>query len=591
MPLSYLRRPLFLALAVYMLALAVLHARGFFEITVPRRQLGWRDDPNLRVEGLVVSPRREDLRGVKFVIADALAGGEPVGTKVLVYLPRGAAALENVRPGRRIALAGALRLPRRPRNPGDFDERAFLSDRGVGWILRAPQAEILPEAVPWYWRPAFWAESVRLAMEASFRRGLEPVDAALMTGLTLGYKAPLPRDLNRAIQDAGAMHLLVPSGAKVAFVLLAVSFLASRLTLPLWARFSLAAALGGFYTLMVGGDPPYARAYLGAVALGMGAWLDRESGAFQAAVLSAWLILLSEPRALFGAGFQMTYAAVAGLLLAMPQVNAALPERWPRWVRGSVCVLAVTEIVQLALWPVFAATFGRGALLGACANIPLVPYSGVLLAAGFVFAGLSAFLPPPAWPLHWGLALFRWTCVRAAALPYAAVDLCPMKAWTAAAYYLGVSSVLVLPRRRAAAVLAAAAASLWLSGLVFERLTAPSLRVVYLSLREPAAVVFARGTVSLVGPGAPAGTVRRALKALGVRRVDRVDPAGEAAPVCEKEVCFGFAPPAVRTAHGEFSIIERLKKSSVEAATDGFRIKIKDAQGRALHQLGGALLQ
>jgi competence protein ComEC len=575
-----------------MLALSALHHLGVFSIWVPSWEISWRDEPHLRLEGLAASPRREDLRGIKLELDDVWIQGQRVGVKVLAYLPPDTPGLDALRPGQRLALAGSLRLPRFPRNPGDFDERAFLSDRGIGWILKGESAEVLPEPVPWRWLILNWAEGVRLSVERCFRDRLEETDAKLMTGLTLGYKGPLPRDLNRAIQDAGAMHLLVPSGAKVAFVLLGVAAFCSWLGLPLWSRLFIGALVGGFYTLMVGADPPYARAYLGALALGLGAWLDRESGAFQATVLSALLILIAEPRALFSAGFQMTYLAMAGLLLAMPRVDGALPQEWPRPARALVCVGAVTLIVQLMLWPVFANTFGRAAVLGAAANLPLVPLSGVILSAGFAFWGFchaapQALIARAAQGLELLLGLFRWLCFQAAGLPAAAVELSPLSAPEVLAYYLFAGAALVLPRRKTSAALAGTGLFVLAAGAAAARLRAPPVSVLYLSLRSPAAVVsFADGRRWLVGPGAPAGAVRKALKALGIARLDKtVSLAQEPGfSLCEKTVCFSFDPPAVRKGPEEFGTINaRLKRSAVEASTDGSRIEIKEAAGGALH--------
>lgn len=575
-----------------MVVLSALHHCGVFAVWVPSWQLAWRQEAHLRLEGVAASPRREDLRGIKIELDDAWIDGQAVGVKVLAYLPKDAPALDAVRPGQRLALTGAMRLPRFPRNLGDFDERSFLSDRGIGWIMKAESVEVLPEPVLWRWLILYWAEGVRLSIERCFASRLEDDDTKLMTGLTLGYKGPLPHELNRAIQDAGVMHLLVPSGAKVAFVLLGIAALCSWFGLPLWARLSIGAFAGGFYTLMVGADPPYARAYLGALALGLGAWLDRESGAFQATVLSAFLILIAEPRALFSAGFQMTYLAMAGLLLAMPRVDGALPQDWPRPVRALACVGAVTVIVQLMLWPVFANTFGRAALLGAAANLPLVPLSGVILSAGFGFWGLCFVAPEPlvahaARGLGLLLSLFRWLCFKAASLPAAAVELSPLTAPQVAAYYLLAAALLVLPLRKTAAALAAGGLLVLAAGAAAARWRAPPVSVLYLSLREPAAVVsFADGRRWLVGPGAPAGTVRKALLALGISRLDKTVLLAQEPgfSLCEKAVCFSFDPPAVRKGPEEFSTIkDRLKRSAVEASTDGSRIEIKDAAGGTLH--------
>jgi len=201
MPLCYLRRPLFLVLVLYILVLALLHSRGFFEIKPQREILPLRFHPFLGVEGVAASPLREDHRGQKVFLRAMRFADKPVRQKVLVYLPRGLPENERIRPGQRLLLSGELRLPRPSRNPGEFDERAFLWDRGVGWILKAESLRILPKPIPWPWLPFFWAESARRSLENCFKRLLSQEEARLMTGLALGYKGPLRRDVNRAIQD------------------------------------------------------------------------------------------------------------------------------------------------------------------------------------------------------------------------------------------------------------------------------------------------------------------------------------------------------------------------------------------------------
>ena len=79
--------------------------------------------------------------------------------------------------------------------------------------------------------------------------------------------------------------------------------------------------------------------------------------------------------------------------------HAQTPDRHPglpRWLRGLVCMAAVSIIVQVMLWPLFANTFGRGSLVGVLANLILVPASGLLMAAGFGAWLAALWARPPA---------------------------------------------------------------------------------------------------------------------------------------------------------------------------------------------------
>lgn len=403
------------------------------------------------------------------------------------------------------------------------------------------------------------------------------------------------------------MHILVPSGAKVAFITLGVVLLATSLGLRPVSRLILAVIAGGFYTLMVGAEAPYTRALWAGAALGLCQILGRDSGSFQAITLAAMLTLFWEPRELFSAGFQMTYAAVIGLVIAMPRLQAVAPSL-PRWLRGLAGAIAVSVLVQVMLWPLFANTFGRGSLAGVLANIVLVPASGLMMACGFA-AWLAALLVPASGP--WsarslGLLArgFVGSCRFFAGLPCAAMDLPPMSSHALLIYYLLVFALLVLPRRRAALALAAAGLCLWTGTALAGRWTAPSVRVLLLRLppAHPAVMTFSDGRVWLVDPGTKVSAVLKALRCQGIKTLDQVIltrpwPARAEARLRrglawrqerrvlapwgfnDGEIRFEFGgPEGPRVLRGEaqYSIIAgRLKVRAVEVISDGHRAEIR----------------
>ena len=473
--------------------------------------------------------------------------------------------------------------------------------------MRAASVKALGPA-PWRWRCKAWAEGARQSWEGFFRRTLPQDEAHVFAGLTLGFKGPLRRDWNRAVQDAGAMHLLVPSGAKVALVILSVVYLATMLGLRPWKRFALAILVGGFYTLMVGAEAPYTRAFWAACALGSCRLSGRDSGAFQAMTLAALLTLLWDPREIFSVGFHMTYAAVFGLVVAVPRVNEAVPKAWPGWLRYAALVAVISVLVQVMLWPIFANVFARGSFVGALANMLLVPASGILMALGFGAWTCSALFPAAGPFLGWtlGLAarLFVGVCQSFAGLPMAAADLSPMSSTAVATYYLLVFALLILPRWRVALALAGAAVMLWSGTALAGRWSAPDARVLLLRLPPayPAVISFADGRTWLVDPGTKVAAVLKVLRSRGVKSLDRVvltrplpgrawrrlragiavrEAAWLKAPwrYCPGEVCFEFGGPGgprVRKGDAEYCIIpSRLKLRAVEVAADGARAEVR----------------
>jgi len=506
MPLSWLKRPAVLAALLLVLSLCALKAAGFFQVPVPAdwaRRL-WKD--GLQLEGEVLSgfaPKRQGDR--VFLLSESV--------RVMAYLPPEDPLTPAVLPGARAVLEGRLRRPRPASNPGDFDERAFVEGRGAAFVFQARRV-LRVEAPPS--RPKAWAGAFHRSVHEHLERRYPPETAGVLEGFLLGYKGKLSPASNRAVQDAGVMHLLVPSGAKVALVMGAVLWLAGWAGLARPLRFGLCALLGGFYTLAVGAEPPYTRAYLCAMVMLLALAFERESGGFQGLALAAILTLALEPRDLFGAGFQMTYAAALGIQLAL--TNRSLPRRWPRWARSILRACLASVVVQIMLWPTFAAYFGRGSLIGAAANLLLIPCSGAVMLAAF--AGWASGADACVWAAARLSDLFLGACRLIAGLPWAAVDLRPMSALHLAAYYLAVFGLLALPRWRLSLAAWGLAAALGAAGL--ER--RPPLEVLLLSQPGGRAALLRLPdkTTALLDGRIQPSLLRGVLKAEGLPRADEL---------------------------------------------------------------------
>lgn len=535
---------------------------------------------------MAISPAREDSQGVKFEAELICVDGRVAAARqrALMRLSR-KTIFDAPLPGQRFTAQATLALPRPPRNPGEFDERAFLADQGLQWEARGASVAAFspPEG---RWRISALAERSRRAVERAYRERLSPVDAHLLAGLSLGFKGALPRKLSRDVEDAGVMHLLVPSGAKAVLVLAVLALAGQALAAPPWARVGLEAAGGGFYVLLAGGQAPYARAYLAWLALRLGQIADRDAGAFHALVVSAWLQLLWQPSALFSLGFQMTYAAALALLAALPALRRGVPRAWPRWARRAALALLATAVVEAVLWPFLAQAFGRAAVSGALANVVLVPAAGPLMVCGFLLAAaqrlrLESTAALLARVCGAGLRFFSGTCHALAGLPWAVATPEPLSAWGWAAYGCGLLAVFSWPKRKVRWALLGVAASLWFGSNFWQRKQAPALEVVYLSLPRRHCALLRRhgGAAILIVDGAVVAPEQNAARALGwgppAERVFLKRRPGYLA--CEKSVCFSFAPPGIREAQNQFSIMAVLRRGAARLSTDGDRVQIEEA--------------
>jgi competence protein ComEC len=127
--------------------------------------------------------------------------------------------------------------------------------------------------------------------------------------------------------------------------------------------------------------------------------------------LAALLLLVWRPTALFEAGFQLSFGAVAALVACGPTVTAWLPESWSRSVLGKSVTgsLVASVVATLGTAPILLAWFGTLPLSGVVLNLPAIPLTSMALGGG-----LGASVCAGWWPAGADLfGAFASVCVRA----------------------------------------------------------------------------------------------------------------------------------------------------------------------------------
>ena len=223
--------------------------------------------------------------------------------------------------------------------------------------------------------------------------------AALLAAVLLGDRHHLTAEQVAGFRRAGALHLLALSGLHVGLVyLLAVSAgrglaLAGMAVAPRWQRgWAAAAVLLGvgavfLYVELAGARPSLARATTMLALARLAAAAGRHPGSVNVLALSALAIVATDPRSMHELSFQLSYAALLGILLIGPPLARRLPALLPPGARG-VCGMAVGA--QLATLPLVLATFGRAHPVGVVSGLVLVPCTALFLWAGIGAVALSA---------------------------------------------------------------------------------------------------------------------------------------------------------------------------------------------------------
>jgi competence protein ComEC len=222
--------------------------------------------------------------------------------------------------------------------------------------------------------------------------------------------------------------------------------------------------------------------------------LERQSQLPNALALATLLLLLWRPGDLWEPGFQLSFAATAGIVYLTPWLTERFTARgWPPWIAGAV---AVSLGAQAAVTPLMAAHFNQLSLIGVVANLAVVPLAAVATTLGMA-ALLVELLPGPVGPLLFDslwlvLLTLRALVATAAALPGAMVHLpAPMLAASLAWY----GALLLAPsvagsRRRGALAGVLLLTVATLSAWPWLGLTERTLRVTFLDVGQGDAILI-----------------------------------------------------------------------------------------------------
>jgi competence protein ComEC len=269
------------------------------------------------VTGIVTTePKIEATGNASFLMRLHLAkiAGQNFETNATVFVRwRG-----RLNVGDELALFGTFQPIEPPRNPGEFDMRAYLARRDVKnlFIVRYPEnGRILAPGSGFSVLRA--AARSREWMQRMLSRDLEdsPDVVGLICGTALGLRHQARDDIEEPFQQTGTLHLFAVAGLHVGIVARLLWTLAMVLRLPRKAATALIIPLLFFYAAITGLHTASVRAAVMSALLLGGIFFDRKVLTLNSLAAAAFLILLFDSNQLFTSGFQLSFAVVGAIVL------------------------------------------------------------------------------------------------------------------------------------------------------------------------------------------------------------------------------------------------------------------------------------
>lgn len=233
----------------------------------------------------------------------------PVTGKVKVYLTVPLSSRKDttidLAYGDEVFTKGGLRAPKGVRNPGCFDQKAYLERRGIRALFYGDhhtEARILNRH-----RGNLFTErmiEIKHFLSQSLSDEFDHRDAGFLKALFLGERSGLDEDFKDLFIRTGTMHILAVSGFNIGFLMLTLYFFLKPFRVPKDVKHWLALGVIWLYCALVGWQSPVVRASVMATILIGGHHLGRKPNILNSLGLAALVILSISPKQLFDVGFQ-----------------------------------------------------------------------------------------------------------------------------------------------------------------------------------------------------------------------------------------------------------------------------------------------
>ena len=284
-----------------------------------------------------------------------------------------------------------VRIPDGERNPGDFNYKNFLEADGIYGIVNINKEEDFKVQLA---NNISFINRIRYFLKNRFFSAInqmyQGMPRALIKALLLGERGEISRDLNESFAKCGVIHALAISGLHIGFLSLIFYTLFSLLRFSYKVKIIAVIISLLLYNVLIGFEPPIARASLMGALFFIGLIIQRKTNIFNVISTAAIIILLINPLQLFQPAFQLSFSAVISIIYIYQQFkkifeNTLIFSMLSKFKVSNyfLQLLLVSVAAQLGTLPVTVYYFHRISLIGVLLNLLVIPIVGIIIALGF----------------------------------------------------------------------------------------------------------------------------------------------------------------------------------------------------------------
>ena len=267
----------------------------------------------------------------------------------------------------------------------------------------------------------------RIALYLKSKMG-DNSQSAILTAFVTGSKESIGKNTKETFRSSGAAHLLALSGLHVGILFMILNRITALFSLTLAARRLRVLVVVGCtaaFLAITGFIPSLARAIIMAAICSIAKVWGYRIARAETLVITAFLLICYNPQVVASIGFQLSFAAMAGIMLIMPTLSESLKRVMERWrgrgmasriiswcaerIAAPLLLTISCQITTLPLCLYYFQSFSNYYLITNLIAIPVVAITLYMLTAALAIDALALIIQSD---LLTSLSVFVWESIR-----------------------------------------------------------------------------------------------------------------------------------------------------------------------------------
>ena len=368
---------------------------------------------------------------------------------------------ETLNYGDKIIVKGNFEEANTARNEGGFDYKQYLKSKNIYGIVTVDKKDIETINKNNVGVIDLLANKVRNSMKRKIEQNLHNETNELLSGMLIGEKSNLQKEIQEDFRDSSLSHVLAISGMHVSYVMLGITFLISKIKFSKKMSKIVTILILLFFIILTGKTASVTRACFMSSYIILASLLHKKAHILGSISISFLIILIINPYFILDIGLQLSYGGTIGIVLIYPILKKFKKKKEEKCNRLKKIIYKIKEKIldtilitisaNLVIFPIVLFHYNTMSFTFIISNLLISQIIGIIIILGFLSVFASYIISPISKVMFFFLQIFLSVLAQiahfCAELPLSKVYFPTPKIYVIIIYYLFLMYIILVKNK------------------------------------------------------------------------------------------------------------------------------------------------